>query len=162
LAHVTGAGTVSAIDVDISPDGDLIVVGGYFTGSITVSGSPVTSAGSDDMFVAVMSVSQDRILWTRPFGGSGQDRVLGVSFDSANSVLIGGRVGAALTMGTIPISNNGNGDILVAKLRASDGDPVWARGVGGTGFDEGFDVAADPSGNAVVTGYINAPSVNFG
>jgi len=54
----------------------------------------------------------------------------------------------------------GAGDIFVAKYNPS-GDLVWARQAGGSGFDVGFCIAVDGSGNSYVTGKFSG-SATFG
>jgi hypothetical protein len=49
--------------------------------------------------------------------------------------------------------------VFVSKLD-SDGNLVWARSFGSTGFDEGWGVAVDGSGNVHTTGYF-AGTVDF-
>jgi hypothetical protein len=49
----------------------------------------------------------------------------------------------------------GAGDIFVQKLDAN-GNLVWAKQLGGTGYDSGYSIATDPDGNVVVTGYFRS------
>ncbi len=163
LAHVPGAGRVTPVAIDVSEDGTLAVVAGYYSGSLLVTETTsVVSSGSDDMFVSLLSISQNSVLWTKTFGGVGQDRALGVAFGAGDDVVIAGRATGNVTMGSTILTNMGGSDIIVARLSNMDGDTVWARDIGGAGFDEGFGLATDSVGNALITGYFNGPSVNFG
>jgi hypothetical protein len=53
--------------------------------------------------------------------------------------------------GTTTLTSGGGSDVFVLKLDSS-GDFVWAKSVGGAGFDQGWRLAVDSSGNVHVAG----------
>lgn len=58
-------------------------------------------------------------------------------------------------MGTTVLTaagTDGAGDVFIQKLDV-DGNLVWVRQVGGSGYDTGYSIAVDPDGNVYTTGY---------
>jgi hypothetical protein len=54
--------------------------------------------------------------------------------------------------GAHTLSGFGSNDIFISKLNSS-GSFVWAKGMGGTGIDDGWDILVDSSGNVYTTGH---------
>jgi hypothetical protein len=64
--------------------------------------------------------------------------------------------------GTSNFVSQGSFDAFIAKYGPS-GNLIWAKSVGGTGFDEVMDIAVDGSGNVYATGYFeNTVDLNPG
>ncbi|MCA1482004.1 hypothetical protein I6F37_44510, partial [Bradyrhizobium sp. NBAIM08] len=98
-------------------------------------------------------------------GGSGNDEALRIKLDANNNIYITGRFRDTVDFdpgtGTAEYISNGELDIFLAKYE-SNGNFLWANAMGGSGYDEGCDVAVDPtSGNAVITGNFNSLSVDM-
>jgi len=82
----------------------------------------------------------------------------GIATDSSGNVFVTGEYGAALTLyntgggtgATLPFT--GGADCFVAKY-SSAGAVVWATRIAGSGYDDGYGIATDSSGNVFVTGY---------
>ena len=150
------------IDVDSAGN---VYVAGYFNGNVDFDPSPDTSytlnpAGSNnnnkDGFVLKLDNNGD-FVWARNIGGTGTyDEVKSLVVDSDGNVVITGNFGLTVDFdfGTNVhnITSNGNRDIFVQKLD-SNGDFLWAKGMGGTSIDIGLSVALDDAGNIYVTGY---------
>ena len=54
--------------------------------------------------------------------------------------------------GIVNLANAGENDIFVSKLD-TDGHFIWAKGIGGTSWDQTNSIALDPEGNVYLTGY---------
>jgi uncharacterized delta-60 repeat protein len=80
------------------------------------------------------------------YGGGGISRANGVAVDSSKNVIMSGRTDA---------DGAGSTDFLIAKYDAS-GVLQWDRTLGGSGFEQSFDVALDSSNNIVVAGTTNS------
>ena len=61
---------------------------------------------------------------------------------------------------TFNLTSSGGSDVFVSKLD-SDGNFVWAKSMGGTGFDFGFGIAVDGSGNVHTTGQFRSTTADF-
>lgn len=141
-------------------DGNVLVTGN-FTGTLDLGGTPLTSAGNRDIFVAKLAGDSGSTLWARSFGASGPDQGSGVAVTPAGEVLVAGEFLGTMDVGGTALSADGSSpDIFVIRLGA-DGTVAWAKRFGGPGADEAAAVAVDPSGNAIVTGFFSN-SVAFG
>lgn len=100
--------------------------------------------------------------WSKRFGGTGADLAYKVAVDQSNGdMVVVGSFQSAFSFGALPqITSAGVEDIFVAKF-SSNGTPLWAKGLGGTGVDSATDVAIDANGNVAVTGYFSG-TVDFG
>lgn len=101
-------------------------------------------------------------LWAKGGGGTGNEWGRGVGVDgSGNSYHCWSFTGTIHFAGSDYTSGSpSNSDFMVAKL-GPDGDCVWARQVGGAGYDAVSAIATDSSGNSYVTGRFMG-TVNFG
>jgi hypothetical protein len=81
------------------------------------------------------------------------DQAFGIAVDGSSDVLVTGGFSDTVDFGGGPLASAGGQDVFMAKYSGSDGSPLWSRRFGGGGFfDAGFGIAADGSGNVVVTG----------
>jgi hypothetical protein len=137
-----------------------VVVTGIFSGTADFDpGSGTVNLSSDggsyDVFLAKYDASGS-FVWASAMGGAESETSKSVAVDgSGNAVVTGYFEGTAdfdPGSGTVNLSSAGGYDVFLAKYDASGG-LVWAKAMGGTGFDYGQSVALDGSGNAVVTGY---------
>lgn len=131
------------------------------TGNIYIGGDTAgnldgnLSSGSLDMFVIKFDTDGNR-LWTRQFGGSGQDSAWDIARDHSGNVYLSGT-----TMNSHdgqPV--NGFSDALLVKYD-TDGNRLWARVFGTTEFDSGNGVITDMSGNVYVSGITSGSVDNY-
>ena len=89
-------------------------------------------------------------------GGSGQDAANGIAVDDeGHAYLVGTTRSAAAEFPVTPGPQTeiaGQADVFVAKVDPSGTKLVFAGYLGGTGLDEGADIALDDDGNIYVTG----------
>jgi chitodextrinase len=155
----TSTDTGYGIGVDTS--GNVLVIG-IFQGTVDFGGGSLISAGGSDIFLAKYS-SSGAHLWSKRFGGTGNDMGFGIAVAGNGDVAVTGsfgNFGSAVDFGGGPLTSAGGPDIFVAKY-STDGVHLWSRGMGGTGQDVGQSVGVDGGGNVVVTGYFQG-TVNFG
>lgn len=144
-------GTETDIGIDMAVDNSgNVALCGFFSGSSTFDNTTLTSVGFEDVFVARFD-SNGNVLWAVQGGGDGTDNCFGLTTDSANNVIISGVFAETASFGSTSLTSVGFVDIFVAKYD-SDGNVLWAKQAGGADFDSGSGVAADASGNIVVTG----------
>jgi len=104
--------------------------------------------------------------WGVSFGGSGNETGYDIDLDSGGNIYVTGIFsGSNVDFDPDPAhsdlhSSKGGFDIYLTKFD-SLGDFVWARTWGGTGYDRGYGVAADESGNVYVTGVFKGANVDF-
>lgn len=81
--------------------------------------------------------------------------------NSGNIIVVGDFSGPNISFSTTTLNNSGLGDIFMVKYSPS-GNIIWAKGLGGSDYDYVKSVATDPSGNILITGYFNSPTITFG
>jgi hypothetical protein len=138
-----------------------VLVTGYFLGTVDFGGGALTSAGIDDIFVAKFSGVDGAHLWSQRFGGTSTDVGTGLAADGSGNVLVTGFFSGTVDFGGGPLTTAGGNDIFVAKLSGVDGAHLWSQRFGSTGADVGLGLAADGSGNVLVTGFFQG-TVDFG
>jgi hypothetical protein len=122
-----------------------VYVAGHTSGGLDGN----TSTGGYDLFVVKYDTSGTK-LWTRQLGTAASDYGSSVATDSNGNLYVAGRTEGGLDGNT----NAGLTDIFVVKYNAS-GTKLWTRQLGTTGYDDGYSVATDSSGNVYVTGATN-------
>jgi hypothetical protein len=136
-----------------------VVVTGPFQGTVDFGGGPLTSAHSNDIFVAKLDSSGDH-LWSKRFGGAGYQQGCAVAIDSAGNVVVAGEFESTVDFGGGPLTSAGSYDIYVAKLDAN-GDHVWSKRFGDAEGQNAISMAIDSAGNVAITGQMNG-TVDFG
>jgi hypothetical protein len=144
-APVGGPGVDTLRSVAARPDGSA-AVGGYFSGTAMVgrSGPSVVSGGGTDGLVAVFGPI-GAVLWKSTINGPSTDWVSGVAVTAAGDVAVSGAFSGTASAGAAgPLVAASGMDGLVARFTAT-GTASWAVRFGGTGADNGVDVAVDGS-----------------
>ena len=85
-------------------------------------------------------------LWTRIYGGTGWDKGWSVAQTTDGGYIITGETNSY---------GAGNSDVWLIKIDA-DGDPLWTRTYGGTGYDYGRSGAQTTDGGYIITGYTSS------
>jgi hypothetical protein len=131
-----------------------VVVAGNFQGTIDCGGGPLTSAGLGDLFVAKYSPTGQH-LWSKRFGGTGDDSVHGVAVDGAGDVFLTGQFKNTINfgVGAPNLTSGGNEDIFLAKLAGATGGHVWSKRFGSLRTDIAYGIALDGGGDVAITGF---------
>lgn len=127
-----------------------VYVTGTFGGDATFGGTQLASAGLRDLFLLKLSASGGGIQWARQLGGPEDDYGWGVAAD-ATGVYFTGHFGGSVTFGATDLAAADGLDAVIGKYDP-DGAPLWALAAGGTGLDQGYDIALAPGGDVIVTG----------
>jgi hypothetical protein len=116
-------------------------------------GSLATTDNYDNDFFIVKYSPDGKLLWKRQFGGFGQQGMSyegGLATDPSGNVLLAGYTGGAAGGDDIYT------DAVIAKYSAA-GKKLWIRQFGDTDvLDFAFGVAADPAGNVLTCGLMEA------
>jgi hypothetical protein len=116
----------------------------------------------DDIFVSKLDTSGN-FLWARRMGGTDYDFGNGIAVNSSGVYTTGYFVGTSdfdPGAGTYNLISAGYTDIYVSKLNTS-GAYVWAKSMGGLGYDKSYGIALDSSNNVYATGGFEG-TVDFG
>lgn len=115
-------------------------------GDVYVAGTSLSRSG--DAFLSKYSPSGS-LHWSQEFGTTSRDFAYDLCIDGLGSVFVSG-----LTEGAVYGANAGGADVFLVKYD-SDGNELWSRQHGTTGYDFGEGIAADAAGNVYVTGNSN-------
>lgn len=123
----------------------------------------------NDGFVTKLSPDGSTILYSTYLGGTRDDGVRAIALDSSNNIYLTGWTTSVdfPTMNPIqPTNGSGNNltwDSFVARLAADGSSLHYSTYLGGSGRDNGDNLALDNQGNAYVIGWTestNFPTVN--
>jgi hypothetical protein len=157
MNSLAGIDVGNAVGADGS--GNVIVAVGIY-GTSDFGGGSLTSAGLYDVVLVKYSAT-GAYLWSRRFGGSGDDAALSLAVDqTTGETWATGYFANSVDFGGGALTSAGASDIFVAKY-SSAGAYVRAWRWGNTSWDKGYGLAVDRSGNAVVTGMFTG-NVDFG
>lgn len=160
--YLGGAGSDIARGVAVDGTGATYVTGQTASANFPTAG-PVQAAnggGANDAFVAKLNPVGGALEYATYLGGGADDIGRAVAVDGAGAAYVTGRAGAGFPTATpLQATSGGGNDAFVAKLAPGGAALAYATFLGGSGADEGFGVAVDGAGRAVVTG--NAASTNF-
>jgi hypothetical protein len=155
-------------DVDLDPEGNVIVVGRTQATSAapfpTVNPAQVESAGGIDGFVAKITLGTTPALtYSTYLGGSGEDRLRGVKVDDFGTAYVIGTTNSTDLIGTssafgLQHTNGGGFDAMTARY-SDEGERFWASYLGGSGSEHGVAIARYGSSSIFMGG--STSSTNF-
>lgn len=129
-------------------------VTGFFNGNATIGTTPLTSAGSSDIWIAKYN-GAGVVSWAKRAGGALEDAGNAIySDDGGNTHVTGFFDGAALFgsgLDTVTLISAGNKDVFAGKYD-NTGDLMWMKKFGGSQNDIGYAISVDSSGNSYVAG----------
>ena len=163
----TGGGTLDDQIKSIASDGsNSIYVVGYAQGTGTIDSTSTLQSSSytakaTDMFIARYT-SEGRLMWKRLNGDIGADQAYGVNVNE-NIILMSGYFSGSVTFNQTTINsgsttNNDTGFFVYD----SDGNPLTAESLSGSGEDRGQGIAYDPDGFTYIGGYFKSPTLTVG
>jgi hypothetical protein len=142
--------------------GGNVLATGYMGASgegVDFGGGALVSVGAYDVFLVKYSPSGQHV-WSKRFGGSGNDTGMAISADAAGNVIIAGSFEGSANFGGGTLSSSGQRDVFVAKY-SSTGSHLWSKKLGGSGDEVGYGVVVDSAGDIILSGKFQS-SVNFG
>ena len=155
--QISGIETSGGYGVDIDATGNVIITGFFWGTKDFDPGTGVfnlTSAGIADIFILKLDANGN-FIWAKSMGGSGGEGGFGVAIDNSNNIHIVGRFEGTVDFdpgsGIMNISSAGSFDAFIVKLN-SLGNIIWAKTVGGIGFEYGNSIGVDGNGNVYVAG----------
>ncbi|MBI2968314.1 MAG: SBBP repeat-containing protein [Bacteroidetes bacterium] len=158
-----GTNALGAYSVATDISGNIFVLGGFQSPSITFGSNTLTNVGSRDIFLTKYDEAGN-VLWAKAAGGTEYDYASSISTDLNGSVYIAGSFRSysiTFNSDTLTNKNAGTPDIFLAKYDAS-GILLWALSAGETDYDETNSVTTDPNGNVYMTGYFQSDFITFG
>lgn len=155
--RIGGTSSDAGIGIHAAGTNDLYVVGSF---NQTVDFDPnggvanETSNGNDDSFLLKLDQAGN-YQWVRIVGGGSGDYSDDVTVDQAGNVYFTGRfqntVDLDPTGGVQNHTSNGEFDFFIEKL-STNGDFIWANGIGGSGWDQATGITVSEQGNVFLSG----------
>ncbi len=144
-----------------------VIVAGHFRNTVDFGGGTLSSPnGERDIFVVELDAAGDHV-WSRSFGGAaGNGAAHGVATDAQGNVYVTGAFTGTIDFGggalvQPSIGGSDESGMFLVKLDAS-GNHVWSKRYNSGGAaSQGNEVAVDPQGNVLLTGYFGG-TVDFG
>lgn len=150
----------SILRVAVDPAGNVFVQG-IFADVSDWGGAPLKAGGGSDNDIVLAKYDRNGThLWSQRFGSAFNEVAGGLAVDPSGFVTITGSFDQAIDFGKGLVASAGESDIFVARFDP-DGKIVWANTFGAVREDIGFAIAADSSGNLVVSGWFQQ-TVDFG
>ena len=146
-------------DMVVDNDGNIYVTG-TFSGSISIDGHSLVSAGSTDFYVMKMSPSGS-VVWLKAGGSSAVEQGNAIAVDANANVYVVGVSNDNTSFDGNAFPSRGSKDGFLLKLD-SDGNYVYVRTLGSFQDDNALDVAVDGANNVIVTGYFSFADWSFG
>lgn len=155
----SGVGEEGVYDVETAADGGVLVLG-FITGTSDWGGGDVISAGGADIVLSKYTAEGAHV-FTKRFGGTGNDFGRKLEVGPSGEIFITGAVGADVDFGGGTLTVGGFSDAFLLKLDGN-GDHVWSKVLGSaSSSDVAFAVAVNVDGAVVVTGWFSG-TVDFG
>jgi hypothetical protein len=158
-------GSADDVGVGIAADalGNLYITGfTQSTSGIATSGAWQTALGgsaSNDAFVAKLT-NTGSLVWSTYFGGSQNENGYSIAVDAGNNPILFGYTSGSSNLATAGAHQTafagGGTDAFLAKYN-SKGSLKWSTYFGGKGYDAGYGVSTDATGNIYITGVTTSP-----
>lgn len=142
------------------------------TGAVLIAGTvdspdfPATTgamydslAGSNDVFIAEIDASGDRIDWATFLGGANVDLAQAIALTSSGDIFLAGKTESPdfpVTVGSYATSYGGGSDAFVAKVSADGSSLIWSSFLGGSGYEIAFGLIDVGAAGVVVGGYTSS------
>jgi len=139
-----------------------VVVYGHGMGALDFGGGPLSATDGTDLFAAKLSGADGSHVWSRSYGGLGEQTAAGLAIASDDSVVLTADPVGPIDLGLAggPLLDGGGHDVCVWKVD-KDGTTLWGRRTGDAADQFGRGVAVDAAGNVVLAADF-AGSIDFG
>ncbi len=134
------------------------IASGVFINSTILDTIPLTSQGSNDIFIASFD-SLGSVQWAKRFGGPNFEFKSRLSLDAVGNIYTTAYFTDSIYFDTTLLTHPGK-DVFLAKFDPS-GNFLWARQLHASGNAESYDIDADVDGNVYITGFFSQ-SATFG
>jgi len=136
-----------------------VFITGLYNAPTNLGGGVLPYVADFDVFIAKYNTN-GLWQWNIVTGSAGNDRGEAIALDGSGNVYVCGIFENSVSFSGQPLTSAGALDAFLVKY-SNDGIIQWSQKRGSTGDDYALNVAADASGNVVLTGAFHG-SVNFG
>lgn len=162
------AGVDLGLGVAVDKDGDVIQLAVTFMVPFPLPPTPfdfggggIYAGGKYDFFVAKFSGATGAHVWSKAFGGAGEDWAWAVATTANKDVVVTGYFQETMAIGSTMLTSKGGDDAYLLRLSGSNGAPLWAKRFGGATPDRARGVAVDAQDNIILAGHFST-TADFG
>ncbi|HEY5746660.1 MAG TPA: hypothetical protein VIU12_11325, partial [Chryseolinea sp.] len=140
-------------DIEISPNGNIVITGSYLESQVAVAGIPLDIHGGFNAFVAAFEPNGTP-LWAKGYGGSDNhyDAIEDLEIDSQNNILIAGTTSSEdMMFDGFHVDPAEFGNFFLVKINSS-GTVQWMRNGDPVSAHNGYAVAVDADDNVFIGG----------
>jgi|GEM_PF-5465173 len=149
-----GSQREEAFDLIATPDGAHVSAGITFSRDGDLAARVELPRGNGDAWVVNVDIAKS-IRWQRAFGGPGTDNARAVTLAHGGGYLVVGystSPNGDVTIRVPEAQNHGQEDLWVFKLDPA-GEILWQKLLGGSSFEQAYDVVPSPDGGYLVVGF---------
>ena len=160
--YLGGSGSDGGSGIAVDASGNVYVTGNTSSTNFPkVNALQSTLAGNYNGFVTKFNATGSALIYSTYLGGSGGDQGNGIAVDASGNAYVTGITSSFdfPTVNALQSAYAGTYDAFVSEINANGSALIYSTYLGGSNRDFGLGIAADPSGNAYVTG--NTSSTNF-
>ncbi len=151
-----GSGFEYAREIQQTTDGGYIVAGGS---SYSNNGDITEPRGGTDYWVVKLD-GQGNITWQKCLGGTGYQFAFAIQQTSDGGYIVAGETTQIVADGDVSAGlGSGGGDFWVVKIDGQ-GNVIWEKVIGGTGYERAHGVKQTADGGYIVTGYSSSNDVD--
>ena len=131
-----------------------VIVTGIFQGTIDFGGGPLSSPGTDTVFLAKLDASGQHV-FSRKLGVPSDSNLDNVALDGAGNVIVTGAFAGSLDLGGGPLTSAGARDVFVAKLGPA-GQHLWSKQLGDQVGAAALGVTVNPLGEVFLAANVGS------
>lgn len=156
LMYATFIADCWGVAIAVGPSGSAYIAGRAEYAMQSTNAVQADYGGGDyDAFVAKVSPTGDRLVYSTFLGGSGVDLAQRIIIDDKGQATVVGLTDSTnfpTTTGVVQPQFAGGVDAFVAKVGSGGSNLLFSTYLGGTGVDYGTGLAVDPSGSVYISG----------
>jgi hypothetical protein len=155
--YIGGSSTDLGYAIAVDGSGNAYVTGSTSSPNydVTPGAFQTTNGGGRDVFVTKLNATGTALVYSTYIGGSDWDYGYAIAVDGSGNAYVTGETSSTdydVTPGAFQTTKGGGDDVFVTKLNATGTALVYSTYIGGSGYEEGYGIVVDGSGNVYVTG----------
>ena len=153
--YIGGAAEDHGHDIAVDSLGNAYVFGDTASANFPlVNPLRISNTGSFDLVIFKLNPEGSAMSFSTYWGGSASEGADGIALDSSGNLFLTGitRSSNFPTVAPFQAALSGTADAFIMKMNSTGSSMLFSTFLGGSGFEIGYGIAIDPSGNPVITG----------
>jgi len=154
-AGSTGGDKSNSVAVDLAGN---IYIGGWYNSS-TINFDTI-SLSNTGLFLTKYDTNGN-VLWAKCADAPNGGIINSIAVDAGGNIWATGQfTNSTIIFGSTILTNAGTSNILLLKFD-TNGNVIWAKREGSINSDIATSITTDASGNGIISGYFQSPSISF-